>query len=271
MVLVPQDPRTRRDRASARIEQSGDRRQRHETKAAEGCQSFRCPRTRCREGVHFFLDKRRLVRVCGAVVTANAAPEAEMEKLLREEQESVEWGAVEPEDDRNGNLLDMGLRKLRTRDGGTVLAALSPDQDRYLRALETYPVERIARRKAQVTPRQVKRWRREEWFRSAETEASREAADLLLADAWSAAKDGRLEPVVQMGMLVGYRRVYSERLHVALLQALLPQHFNPSAATPPRPGVTLASPEAIADAVRRLSPTATTWPQAPARPRLPEV
>ena len=136
-------------------------------------------------------------------MTTNAALETEMEKLLREEREPVEWSAVEPEDDRNGNPLDVRLRKLRTRDGGTVLAALSPDKDRYLRALETYPVERIARRRAQVTPRQVKRWRRQEWFREAETEASREAADLLLADAWSAAKDGRLEPIYQVGMLVG--------------------------------------------------------------------
>ena len=194
-----------------------------------------------------------------------------MEKLLREEREPVEWSAIEPEDDRNWNPLDVRLRKLRTRDGGTVLAAVSPDQDRYLRALETYPVERIARRRAQVTPRQVKRWRSDEWFREVEKEASREAAELLLAEAWSAAKDGRLEPIYQLGMLVGYRRVYSEKLHVELLKALLPERFNPSAATPTCPVVTLASPETIADAVRRLSPTATTWPQAPARPRLPEV
>ena len=202
---------------------------------------------------------------CIIAFVSDVATETIAERLLREEQESVSWSVVKPDRKKPAN----SRRKLRTADGH-VWVRPTPDQYRYLRALETYPIERMARRRAQITPRQVKSWRKHEWFVEVETEAAREAADRLIESAWAAAMDGRLEPIYQQGQLLGYKRVHSEKLHIELLKGLMPEKFDRRAmqeTTTSKP-VKLATPEEIAAAVRKLSPTVggTTQPL----PTLPE-
>ena len=99
----------------------------------------------------------------------NVATETICERLLREVQEPVEPSAVKPERKKPAN----SRRKLPTADGH-VLVRPTPDQYRYINALGIYPVESVARSKAKITLRQVKRWRKQEWF----VEAEAEVADL---------------------------------------------------------------------------------------------
>ena len=202
---------------------------------------------------------------CIIAFVSDVATETICERLLREEQESVAWSVVKPEREKPANA----RRKLRTADGH-IWVRPTPDQYRYLRALETYPIERMARRRAQITPRQVKSWRKHEWFVEVETEAAREAADRLIESAWIAAMDGRLEPIYQQGQLLGYKRVHSEKLHIELLKGLMPEKFDRRAMqeTTPSKTVKLATPEEIAAAVRRLSPT--VGGATPPLPTLPE-
>jgi hypothetical protein len=64
------------------------------------------------------------------------ATETEVERLIREEREEVEWRAEEPpqKPTKKPKPSGLGRRKLRVADG-YVFAFPSPDQERYLKAL----------------------------------------------------------------------------------------------------------------------------------------
>lgn len=144
-------------------------------------------------------------------------------------------------------------------------------QTRFLSALSGLPSERLARKASGASRADLARWRGNEAFRRAEREAIRESADILLASAWQKATEGTLEAVFQSGRLVGWRRVLSERLHEVLLKGLMPHLFDrQNAVTTTHQTIVLQSPEAIAEAVRKLSPTLarrTPLPPTPDAPR----
>ena len=190
-------------------------------------------------------------------------PQQRLHEQIEQERQRVTWEAVPRAESNGGTVTEQGGTVTGTSNeseqGGPIWPGfLPPDAVRYLAVLSVVPVERLARSRSGTTKAQLARWRRWEWFRNEEESAAKEAADLLLADAWSAATEGRLQPVYQMGMLVGYKREYSEKLHELLIRGLMKERFGAAgAATTTNNTVVLASPEAVADAVRRLSPTSS--------------
>jgi hypothetical protein len=167
-----------------------------------------------------------------------------------------------------------GWEKHILRDGSEVTFLPTIEQRAYLAILANFPAERMACKRAKVTVQTLRRWRQDEAFRAVEQDAAADAVDALVADAWSAATEGRLVPIYQMGQLIGYRREYSEKLHVELLKGLRPEVFDRRALKTEQTTnntVIMASPEAIRDAVRRLSPTVSGQLSAPSTtPSLPE-
>ena len=146
--------------------------------------------------------------------------------------------------------------------GQKVAARLSPEAASYLGFLRACPVPRMAREAAGVSSGSVANWRRQiEGFAALEREAVQDAKDTLLASAYNRAVHGVLKPVFQLGRLVGYEREYSDKLMEVLLKGMLPKIFRPAPPEPQRPQqIILATPEEIADAVRRLSPTSGAAP-----------
>jgi len=199
------------------------------------------------------------------------------EHLEHERSKAVTWTTQEEQDaaSKAGEGTRRGPFKLTLRDGTEALCPLTLPQYRYLRCLAVFPSERMAAKTALTTTQEVRRWRRDPAFVELERDAAADAVDALVADAWSAATEGRLVPIYQMGQLIGYRREYSEKLHVELLKGLRPEVFDRRALkteTTTNNTVIMASPEAIRDAVRRLSPTVSGQLQAPSTtPSLPDI
>ena len=138
---------------------------------------------------------------------------------------------------------------------------LGLDASNYLGALRAIPAPRLAREAAGVSSRQVAAWRRNPGFAALEREAAQDAAEALLASAYNRAVNGVLKPIFQLGKLVGYEREYSDKLAEVLLKGMLPKMFKPTAKDEQRPRqVILATPEQVAEAVRRLSPTSSPAP-----------
>lgn len=195
--------------------------------------------------------------------------------LEEERSKAVAWTTDEEERASKAAKEAGGHFDLHTlRDGSEVIFRPTIEQRAYLAILSNFPAERMAAKRAKVTLQQVRAWRKDEAFRAVEQDAAADAVDALVADAWSAATEGRLVPIYQMGQLIGYRREYSEKLHVELLKGLRPETFDRralKAETTTHNTVIMASPEAIRDAVRRLSPTVSGQIQAPSTPpSLPE-
>lgn len=140
--------------------------------------------------------------------------------------------------------------------GQKFIETLSLDAANYLGALRAIPAPRLAREAAGVTSQQVAAWRRKPGFAALEREAAQDAADALLASCYNRAVHGVLKPIFQLGRLVGYERVFSDKLAEVLLKAMLPKMFRTAAPEPQKPQpITLFTPEQIGDVVRRLSPT----------------
>lgn len=211
------------------------------------------------------------------------APQTALEKILEQESGALAWKAI-PEGDTPRHI---GATKKNASNGkhgentgqdgteqngnGQSAGHPSPSQLRYLQALAACPAPAVACRVAGIVNGALTDWREREWFRAAELAATRDAGDLLIASAWQAATEGRLEPIYQLGRLVGYKRVHSERLHEVLLRGLLPETFGEKPAQSTHQTIVLASPAAIRDAVARLSPTMAGQPATvEARPVLPE-
>ena len=196
--------------------------------------------------------------------------------LEEQRSKAVAWTTHEEEqaskamEDTSGTF-----RKHILRDGTEIIFRPNFQQAAYLAILSNFPAERMAAKRAKVTLQQVRAWRKDEAFRAVEADAAADAVDALVADAWSAATEGRLVPIYQMGQLIGYRREYSEKLHVELLKGLRPETFDRRALKTEQTTnntVIMASPEAIRDAVRRLSPTVSGQLSAPSQaPSLPDI
>jgi hypothetical protein len=141
--------------------------------------------------------------------------------------------------------------------GQKVAARLSPEAASYLGFLRACPAPRMAREAAGVSSGSVANWRRQiEGFAALEREAVQDAKDTLLASAYNRAVHGVVKPVFQLGNLVGYEREYSDKLMEVLLKGML-KEFKPE---PPKEtagttNIVITDPAAIADVVRRLSPT----------------
>ena len=140
--------------------------------------------------------------------------------------------------------------------GEKVAARLSPEAASYLGFLRACPAPRMAREAAGVTAGSVANWRRVPGFAALEREAVQDAKDTLLASAYNRAVHGVVKPVFQLGNLVGYEREYSDKLMEVLLKGML-KEFKPE---PPKAegsttNIVIMDPAAIADVVRRLSPT----------------
>lgn len=196
--------------------------------------------------------------------------------LEQERSKAVTW-TTQQEEEASKAAGDAGghFDLHRLRDGSEVIFRPTIEQRAYLAILANFPAERMAAKKARVSLQQVRQWRRDEAFRAVEADAAADAVDALVADAWSAATEGRLVPIYQMGQLIGYRREYSEKLHVELLKGLRPEVFDRRALKAEQTTnntVIMASPEAIRDAVRRLSPTVSGQLSAPSTtPALPDI
>ena len=135
-------------------------------------------------------------------------------------------------------------------------AGLSAPQVRYLAAMRQRPSVGCAMRMAGVRFANLRQWRQCARFRELEAEAVEVGKGVLFAAAWNAAVIGWLEPVYCGGVLCGHRRRYSDRMRELLLKALFPHLFDKAAPAVRPPAIVLASPEQIAEVVRRLSPTA---------------
>ena len=141
--------------------------------------------------------------------------------------------------------------------GQKVAARLSPEAASYLGFLRACPAPRMAREAAGVSSGSVANWRRQiKGFAALEREAVQDAKDTLLASAYNRAVHGVLKPVFQLGNLVGYEREYSDKLMEVLLKGMR-EEFKPE---PPKEAgtttnIVITDPAAIADVVRRLSPT----------------
>jgi len=195
--------------------------------------------------------------------------------LEQERAQAVTW-TTQQEEEASKAAGDSGghFKKHILRDGSEVIFRPTIEQRAYLAILSNFPSERMAAKRAKVTVQTLRSWRQDEAFGAVEADAAADAVDALVADAWSAATEGRLVPIYQMGQLIGYRREYSEKLHVELLKGLRPEVFDRRALkteTTTHNTVIMASPEAIRDAVRRLSPTVSGQLSAPSTPpALPE-
>jgi hypothetical protein len=150
-------------------------------------------------------------------------------------------------------------------------AGVTHAQVLYLDALRSLPVPlpRLARRAARIHPTTLSDWRADPAFVELERTAMREAAELCIAEAAVSAIEGRDRPIYQMGKLVGYEKVHSEKLHIELLRAFASDKFarkeHNTFVQQTNKTIVLKTPEEIADAVRRLSPT---FRPSSARPQL---
>jgi len=137
-----------------------------------------------------------------------------------------------------------------------LLRRLPPEIMKYLGALRACPAPAMARKAAGLTGGQLGYWRRVPGFSDLEREATSDAKDTLLASAYNRAVHGVVKPVFQLGNLVGYEREYSDKLMEVLLKGMR-EEFKPE---PPKEtagttNIVITDPAAIADVVRRLSPT----------------
>lgn len=172
-----------------------------------------------------------------------------MESMSQEDCEAViRAGEPEPPKLRLGK----GARK-----NMPLIERVPAEAARYLGALRVVPAPRMAREAAGVNGVKVASWRRQiRGFSALEQEAMRDAADTLLASAYNRAVNGVLKPVYQHGMLVGYERVYSDKLAEVLLKGMH-EMFRPVAeeAKGSTTNIVITDPAVIGDIVRRLSPT----------------
>ena len=118
------------------------------------------------------------------------------------------------------------------------------------------PLPRIARRAVGVHETTLSNWRKDPAFAECERNAREQSTELAIADAAVAAIDGRTKGIYQLGRLIGYEKVHSEKLHIELLRAFAPDKFarNEVKFNVSHNTVVLASPEQVRDAVARLSP-----------------
>lgn len=146
-----------------------------------------------------------------------------------------------------------------TGDGGGPddAAELTEPQIRYLAAMRVLPSVGCAMRAARVRFANLRKWRESARFRELEAEGVEIGRGVLFEAAWNAAVIGVLEPVYQGGVMVGKKRKWQPRILELLLKGMLPELFDRKALAGSRPKVTIhATPEQIAEVVRRLSPTA---------------
>lgn len=173
------------------------------------------------------------------------------------EPEPMEAPALEPgEVDEEVELHPVMEPKEPKNKQAALLRRLPPDIMKYLGALRACPAPAMARKAAGLTGVQIAYWRRVPGFSDLEREATSDAKDTLLASAYNRAVHGVVKPVFQLGNLVGYEREYSDKLMEVLLKGMR-EEFKPE---PPKEAgtttnIVITDPAAIADVVRRLSPT----------------
>lgn len=125
---------------------------------------------------------------------------------------------------------------------------------RYLEALKSCPSERMVCKEAGISRMSLHLWRKDPAFVALERAAMKDSGELLLAACYKRAVFGVNKPVYQLGVLVGYERVYSDKLAEVLLKGMVPEMFKVDEGKG-RDRIILGTAEQVADVVRRLGPT----------------
>jgi len=137
-------------------------------------------------------------------------------------------------------------------------SGLTLSQMAFLTAFRVCPSGPVAARRAGVSISAVNDWRgSSDAFKLAYADAFEAARGALFSSMWVSATEGDVKAVYQGGIRVGYERKFSDRMRELLAKAVMPEMFARKELAGASQTVNIkATPEQIAEVVRRLSPTA---------------